>query len=76
MAEEKKKKKFSFKILQDLCMDCATCWHECQYEGGSGAIGVVYNGVSSFEIDDGTCIACGRCFRACPVDAIERTKNA
>jgi hypothetical protein len=28
MAEEKKKKKFSFKILQELCMDCASVTSE------------------------------------------------
>lgn len=76
MAEEKKKYKFTFKIQQDLCMDCGSCWYECEYEGGSGAIGVSYNGVACFEIDEDSCTRCGRCFRACPVDAVERTKNA
>jgi NAD-dependent dihydropyrimidine dehydrogenase PreA subunit len=76
MAEEKKKYKFTFKIVQDLCMDCASCWYVCSYEGGSGAIDVSYNGGAFFEIDEDSCTRCGRCFRSCPVNAVERIKNA
>jgi energy-converting hydrogenase A subunit Q len=75
MAEEKKQYKFTFKITGDLCMDCATCWYECVYEGGSGAVKVGYNGGAFYEIDEETCIRCGRCYRACPVNAVERIKN-
>lgn len=77
MAKEKKKEyKFTFRIIQDICMDCATCWYECEYEGGSGALQISYNGAAFFEINEDSCTRCGRCFRACPVDAIERLKNA
>ncbi|HAF17049.1 MAG: 4Fe-4S binding protein [Thermacetogeniaceae bacterium] len=76
MAEEKKKYKFTFKIVQDLCMDCASCWYVCTYEGGSEAIDVSYNGGAFFVIDEGSCIRCGRCYRSCPVKAVERIKNA
>jgi len=77
LAEEKKKKpKFNFVIVQEKCMDCASCWYECTFEGGSGAIEVSYNTHANFVINQELCIRCGRCFRACPVEAIERVKVA
>jgi len=74
LAEEKKEHKFDFEIKQDFCMDCATCWYVCQFEGGSGAVFINYNGTAFYDINKDTCIRCGRCYRSCPVDAVERIK--
>ncbi len=72
MAEEKKKYKFDFQIKTDICMDCATCWYVCNFEGGKGAVVVNYNGGAYYAIDKELCSRCGRCARACPVNAVER----
>lgn len=72
MAEEKKKYKFDYEIKRELCMDCATCWYVCNFEGGKGSIYVSYNGGAFYAIDKETCSRCGRCARACPVNAVER----
>jgi len=72
LAEEKKKYKFDFEIKTDLCMDCATCWYVCNFEGGKGAVVVNYNGSAYYAIDKELCSRCGRCARACPVNAVER----
>mgnify|MGYP000898972897 CR=1 FL=1 len=72
--KEKKKYKFTFRIIQDLCMDCASCEYVCQNEGGSDAVEVSYNGGAFFMINEDVCTRCGRCYRACPVDAVERLR--
>jgi NAD-dependent dihydropyrimidine dehydrogenase PreA subunit len=72
LAEEKKKYKFTYEIKKDLCMDCATCWYVCTNDGGSGAVYVSLNGSANYAINSDTCTRCGRCLRACPVNAVEK----
>lgn len=65
----KKKFKFDFKIIPELCYSCGTCANECPTDS------IFIDDIPQYAIDQSTCNHCGRCYRACPINAIERMQN-
>lgn len=64
-----KKYKFNYQINTSSCMACAACEAECL----DGAVFI--DDSVHYAIDQERCIRCGKCFRACPIKAIERIMN-
>jgi len=67
---EPKKYKFLFRINPDICMSCAACELECRDDG------IYVDETVHYAINVENCTRCGRCFRACPANAISRVSTA
>ena len=66
----KKKYKFSYQVSPDTCMSCAACEVECRFSA------VFVDDTVHYAIDLENCTRCGKCFRACPSDAIAKVNIA
>lgn len=69
MLTEKKKFKFNYVLDAALCMACAACEVECKYEG------IYIDESTNYAINIDNCKRCGKCFRACPSEAISKVNN-